>query len=73
MRPATIPFQPSAGAGDTFLAAFVEARFTGATTAGALAAASQAAAITVSRPGTSSAFPYRAELATCLSQAEAVQ
>lgn len=56
----------SAGAGDTFLAAFVAATLLGHETGYALRAAAEAAAITVSRPGTSSAFPSRDEMEACI-------
>ena len=61
----------SAGAGDTFLAAFVAARRAGQGVGDALSSAARAAAITVSRRGTSSAFPTRPELAACLAPAGA--
>lgn len=56
----------TAGAGDTFAAVFVAARLHGAPAAAALRAAATAAALTVSRRGTLSAFPSREELASCL-------
>lgn len=56
----------TAGAGDTFLAAFVAAILGGRETAFALRAAAAAAALTVSRAGTSSAFPSRREMLRCL-------
>lgn len=59
----------TAGAGDTFLAVFVAARLHGLAHASALQAAAEVAAITVSRRGTLSAFPQRAEIAACLAAA----
>lgn len=60
------PMVDTAGAGDTFAAVFLAARVRGASPASALEAAAQAAALTVSRRGTHSAFPARAEIADCL-------
>jgi len=61
----------TAGAGDTFAAVFVAARLRGLPASAALAAAARAAALTVSRRGTFSAFPSRDEIAACLGAAGA--
>lgn len=61
----------TAGAGDTFAAVFVAARLGRAPAAAALSAAARAAAMTVSRRGTFSAFPTRDEIAICLAAAGA--
>lgn len=60
----------TAGAGDTFCGTFVAARLAGREVEQALRAAARAAALTVSRSGTLSAFPDRAELAACLTGAD---
>ncbi|SHG29591.1 ribokinase [Kaistia soli DSM 19436] len=57
----------STGAGDTFAAVFAAARYDrGLSLGDSLAAATRAAAITVSRKGTRAAFPTRDELAAIL-------
>lgn len=56
----------TAGAGDTFAAAFVAARLGGMEAGVALRGAAAAAALTVSRRGTFSAFPTREEMRACL-------
>ena len=68
---AAVDVVDTAGAGDTFLAVFVAGRLSGHGISTALAAAARAAGITVSRRGTSSAFPTRAEIAACFVPAEA--
>lgn len=65
---AEVPSAPTqvvdtAGAGDTFCSTYIAARARNATAAKALAVAANAAAITVSRHGTWSAFPSKQELA----------
>jgi len=69
-----VPAAPAAavdtgGAGDTFAAAYVAARLTGAPAGPALRGAAAAAALTVSRRGTLSAFPTREEMRACLAEA----
>jgi ribokinase len=61
----------TAGAGDTFAAAFVAARLAGLGAQAALRGAAAAAALTVSRRGTFSAFPTREEMRDCLACAGA--
>ena len=61
----------TAGAGDTFAAAFVAARLGGREAGAALRGAAAAAALTVSRRGTLSAFPTREEMRDCLARAGA--
>lgn len=62
----------TAGAGDTFAATFVAARLRGIRAVAALRAAAAAAALTVSRRGTHSAFPSREEMSRCLGSAEPI-
>jgi ribokinase len=56
----------TAGAGDTFTAVFLAAVSQGKSEEDALAAAARGSALTVSRPGTFSAFPTKSELASIL-------
>ncbi|MEM8552447.1 MAG: ribokinase [Pseudomonadota bacterium] len=55
----------TAGAGDTFCAVFVAMTLDGAGAKDALRVAAELSALTVSRRGTLSAFPSRAEIARC--------
>ncbi|WP_099827366.1 PfkB family carbohydrate kinase [Oceaniglobus indicus] len=59
----------TAGAGDTFCGVYLGAGLSGLPPDRALKAAAHAAALTVSRPGTLSAFPTRGEIETCLRDA----
>lgn len=56
----------TAGAGDTFCGAYIAARYADAPPSTALACAAGAAALTIGRSGTWSAFPSAEELATIL-------
>jgi ribokinase len=61
----------TAGAGDTFCSVFLAARLRGCPIEVSMRAASQAAARTIARAGTLSAFPDSQEIAACLAAAEA--
>jgi len=61
----------TAGAGDTFCGVFVAARDRGADCPAAMGAAARAAAITIARSGTWSAFPSVEDLARLLAPTEA--